>query len=249
MRLSYFGTLRVIERDSSHGKGRNGTSQSREVKLTNPGKARSGRGSKKLKRRSKAAERAEERKRAMQQRGQAAGFKATRLAATGLAKTGTAGVVLTEAGEVEGERKRVEAVVETLAKLRGAGVSLAEVAHDARNMVTALGLYSDLLEEPGVLTPAFHHYANELRLVATASRRLVEKLLVLDARQTPVASSETATGSGEFCPGEEQPAAGRLSRSTIWPLKSRPTAICWRPWPGPPPLSPWRSRAVPCRCG
>jgi signal transduction histidine kinase len=149
----------------------------------------------------------------MQQRGQAAGFKATRLAATGLAKTGTAGVVLTEAGEVEGERKRVEAVVETLAKLRGAGVSLAEVAHDARNMVTALGLYSDLLEEPGVLTPAFHHYANELRLVATASRRLVEKLLVLDARQTPVASSETATGSGEFCPGEEQPAAGRLEQT------------------------------------
>ena len=30
--------------------------------------------------------------------------------------------------------------------------SLAEVAHDARNMVTALGLYCDLLEEPGVLT-------------------------------------------------------------------------------------------------
>jgi hypothetical protein len=29
--------------------------------------------------------------------------------------------------------------------------NLAEVAHDARNMVTALGLYCDLLEEPGVL--------------------------------------------------------------------------------------------------
>ena len=32
-----------------------------------------------------------------------------------------------------------------------AGESLAEVAHDARNMVTALALYCDLLEEPGVL--------------------------------------------------------------------------------------------------
>ena len=47
------------------------------------------------------------------------------------------------------ERKRVEAVVETLANLRSGGESLAEVAHDARNMVTALGLYCDLLEEPG----------------------------------------------------------------------------------------------------
>ena len=73
-------------------------------------------------------------------------------------------------------------MVETLANLRGEGESLAEVAHDARNMVTALGLYCDLLEEPGVLNPAFHHYASELRLVATASRRLVEKLLALDLR-------------------------------------------------------------------
>jgi signal transduction histidine kinase len=81
------------------------------------------------------------------------------------------------------ERKRVEAVVETLANLRGESESLAEVAHDARNMVTALGLYCDLLKEPGVLNPAFHHYGNELRLVATASRRLVEKLVLLDLRQ------------------------------------------------------------------
>ncbi len=57
----------------------------------------------------------------------------------------------------EGERKRVEAVVETLATLGGKGNTLAEVAHDARNMVTALGLYCDLLEEPGVLLPAFSH--------------------------------------------------------------------------------------------
>ena len=46
------------------------------------------------------------------------------------------------------ERKRVEAVVETLATLHNRGETLAEVAHDARNMVTALGLYCDLLEEP-----------------------------------------------------------------------------------------------------
>jgi signal transduction histidine kinase len=80
------------------------------------------------------------------------------------------------------ERQRVEAVVETLATLRGEGQSVAEVAHDARNMVTALGLYCDLLEEPGVLAGQFFHYGSELRLVAAASRRLVEKLVALDTR-------------------------------------------------------------------
>jgi signal transduction histidine kinase len=83
------------------------------------------------------------------------------------------------------ERKRVEAVVETLATLRAGGESLAELAHDARNMVTALGLYCDLLEEPGVLASPFLHYGSELRLVAAASRRLVEKMVTLDARRTP----------------------------------------------------------------
>lgn len=78
------------------------------------------------------------------------------------------------------ERQRVETVVQTLATLHSEGESVAEIAHDARNMVTALGLYCDLLEEPGVLAPAFAHYSGELRLVAAASRRLVEKLVTLD---------------------------------------------------------------------
>jgi signal transduction histidine kinase len=78
------------------------------------------------------------------------------------------------------ERKRVETLVETLSGVRITGESLAEVAHDARNMVTALGLYCDLLEEPGVLETQFLHYGSELRLVAAASRRLVDKLVALD---------------------------------------------------------------------
>lgn len=82
----------------------------------------------------------------------------------------------------EAERRRVESVVETLATLRNNGESLAEIAHDARNMVTTLGLYCDLLEEPNVLAPSFAHYGGELRLVAAASRRLVEKLVTLDNR-------------------------------------------------------------------
>ena len=122
----------------------------------------------------------------MQQTGQAVEFRENGLAEIGLAEmgsaeTGLAATGLIGAGADRFGRKRVETVVETLANLRGEGESLAEVAHDARNMVTALWLYCDLLEEPGVLNPGFHHYANELRLVAAASRRLVEKLLAIDA--------------------------------------------------------------------
>jgi signal transduction histidine kinase len=83
------------------------------------------------------------------------------------------------------ERRRVETVVETLATLGSEGETLAEVAHDARNMVTALGLYCDLLEEPGVLALPYTHYGHELRLVASASRRLVEKIVALDAQGAP----------------------------------------------------------------
>ncbi len=81
------------------------------------------------------------------------------------------------------ERKRVEAVVETLAAIHHHGESLGELTHDARNMVTALALYCDLLDEPGVLTVAHRHYASELRLVAEASRRLVEKLVLIEEGQ------------------------------------------------------------------
>jgi signal transduction histidine kinase len=142
-----------------------------------------------------------------QQTGQAAestdfresGLAATILAETGVANAGPegpdlAGASLTGGGGSEAERKRVEVVVETLANLRGGGENLAEVAHDARNMVTALALYCDLLEEPGVLTAPFLHYAGELRLVATDSRRLVEKLVALDLRLGPMEGASRSDG-------------------------------------------------------
>jgi signal transduction histidine kinase len=70
---------------------------------------------------------------------------------------------------------------ETPAAMRGAGERPEELAHDARNMVAALELYCDLLEAPGVLAAPFRHYGSELRLVAAASRRLVEGLSVFEA--------------------------------------------------------------------
>jgi signal transduction histidine kinase len=124
----------------------------------------------------------------MQQAAQASGFNAGGPAAAGLVDTvvageaGRAAFKVVEGKGVKSERRRVEAVVETLSSLRAESENLAEVAHDARNMVTALGLYCDLLEEPGVLNPTYQHYGSELRLVATASRRLVEKLVALDVR-------------------------------------------------------------------
>jgi signal transduction histidine kinase len=81
-------------------------------------------------------------------------------------------------------------------------------------MVTALGLYCDLLEEPGVLAAPFAHYGNELRLVAAASRRLVEKLVALDAQAAPGAvSSSCALGGPAKWPaaasGRRQDGQGR----------------------------------------
>ena len=56
------------------------------------------------------------------------------------------------------------------------GETIAGLIHDTRNMVMALDLYCDLLDEPGVLSASFGHYARELRLVSGASRRLMERL-------------------------------------------------------------------------
>ncbi len=99
----------------------------------------------------------------------------------------------------------IEAVTDALAAspARGRGESLAEVAHDARNMVAALDLYCDLLDQPGVLGAAFAHYSGELRLVAAASRKLVEKLVAFEGagrRQlSPWRSGEQRNGESGDC--------------------------------------------------
>ena len=129
-----------------------------------------------------------------------------------------------QTAELDGaERRRVEAVVETLATLRSQGESLAEVAHDARNMVTALGLYCDLLEEPGVLADQFTHYGNELRLVAAASCRLVERLVSLDSREVPGSFGLQAFTQGIGSMPNLSRAGGRRERSQLWdPLPAEP---------------------------
>jgi signal transduction histidine kinase len=118
------------------------------------------------------------------------------------------------------ERRRVEKVVETLAALRGRAESVSEVAHDARNMVTALGLYCDLLEEPGVLAAPFTHYAHELRLVAAASRRLVEKLVALDVHAAPGGTAKAILQA--HAGRETAPAFSGLNRTDVLVAGDRP---------------------------
>lgn len=90
-------------------------------------------------------------------------------------------------------RGRVQAIAETLAYSAGrGGETVSGLAHDARNMVTALSLYCDLLEEPGVLSIACRHYVSELRLVAASCRRMVEKLALLGKREAAGATHPVA---------------------------------------------------------
>jgi signal transduction histidine kinase len=111
------------------------------------------------------------------------------------------------------EMNRVDAVVETLSALSHHDESLAEVAHDARNMVTALDLYCDLLKEPGVLAAPFAHYAGELKLVAAASRRLVEKLVAMDPREVPAQGAAHTVQGSAYADRQRQAIEGAVSSS------------------------------------
>jgi len=112
------------------------------------------------------------------------------------------------------EQDRANRVVETLTVLGTHGENVAEVAHDARNMVTALDLYCNLLQEPGVLAEPFAHYGGELRLVAAASRRLVDKLMALE----PAGSAE----QDEAHPPTAGELGATVSRTQIRRWKSVP---------------------------
>ena len=49
--------------------------------------------------------------------------------------------------------------------------------HDARNLVSAIGLYCDLLSKPGVLKPEHLKYPEELRLLGMRSQGMIEHLM------------------------------------------------------------------------
>lgn len=59
------------------------------------------------------------------------------------------------------------------------------LAHDAGNLLAALGLYSDLLSVPGVLRPEHQHYATELSLISNRSSELIQRLLASQLSVSP----------------------------------------------------------------
>lgn len=56
------------------------------------------------------------------------------------------------------------------------------LAHDAGNLLSAMRLYSELLCISGVLQERHRHYADDLKLLATRSQNLIDRLLKLGAR-------------------------------------------------------------------
>jgi signal transduction histidine kinase len=117
-------------------------------------------------------------------------------------------------------RIQMEAPSQTLASLGKPGESLAEIAHDARNMVTALGLYCDLLETPGVLAGPFEHYGSELKGLAAASRRLVEKLAALKVNDPAAGRSESDIRLERGTLSWMEALPGRSHSENYWDLSS-----------------------------
>lgn len=97
------------------------------------------------------------------------------------------------------------------------------LAHDAGNLLSALGLYSDLLSVPGVLRPEHQHYATELRLIADRSSKLIQQLLTNTQPPAPASAdalqpaANHATTLHNLAPVLERIAAGSATVSLACP--------------------------------
>lgn len=67
------------------------------------------------------------------------------------------------------------------------------LAHDACNLLSALGLYGELLAFPGVLGREHRHYAEELKLLAARSEVLIGRLLRTAEPEEKAAAGDNAT--------------------------------------------------------
>jgi len=70
------------------------------------------------------------------------------------------------------------------------------LAHDARNVLSGLMLYCDLLSAPGVLTKPHHHYAQELQSIAKNAAQIMERMAAaqppaIQPHALPIASPAT----------------------------------------------------------
>ena len=112
------------------------------------------------------------------------------------------------------EMPPVEGILQALNPQLASGESLAEVAHEANNMVSALSLYCDLLEQPGVLAAPYQHYGSELKMVAAASRRLIARLMAFESQpaRNTASGPDTATASALW----PQPSSRRPMTGKYW---------------------------------
>lgn len=69
------------------------------------------------------------------------------------------------------------------------------LAHDAGNLLAALGLYCDLLSVPGVLRPEHQHYATELSLISNRSSTLIRRLVAPPCTTTPATTPQVHPSS------------------------------------------------------
>ncbi len=100
-------------------------------------------------------------------------------------------------------------------KLHVAAGGVAEgagLAHDARNLLGALSLYSELLARPGVLHEEHREFAEELRLLSDRSWAMIDRLVNHARTETKVAVPEERTVLPEVverCRGLLSRVAGR----------------------------------------
>jgi signal transduction histidine kinase len=71
----------------------------------------------------------------------------------------------------------------------GQSLALAGIAHDTRNLVTALTLCADLITEPGALAAGHEHLANDVRSIADAAGYLMRRLSALARMATMTSQS------------------------------------------------------------
>ena len=69
--------------------------------------------------------------------------------------------------------------------------SFEQLAHDARNVLSGLMLYSEVLALPGVLAQQHSHYAQELQSIAKNAAQIVERMA--DAQQQETSSANPNT--------------------------------------------------------
>lgn len=114
----------------------------------------------------------------------------------------------------------------------------AGLAHDAGNLLQALGLYCELLGLPGVLRPEHAHYAAELTLISNRSAELIRRLLALPpapaapAPASPATAAPASTPPMAAAPSPAAPSPASLT-ATDTPLPPEHRAVSVRALPHP----------------